>query len=142
MVDDIYDHPYLVVGHRLMTGQAQLLTVYALSDRQRALCPLAIALLPMGRYGIVNDGLDALFCHIALQRVAILGQNWEDVEHAVCSYRHLDDRRRYVGMVYGCYLPTSLIIGVEIFQLNTQDSSLQFVNARVAPDIVEDIFSR
>ena len=64
-----------------MAGDGELLGVDFLCDGQRKFAPFLIAFLLVGRYGIVDLRLHAIVCQIALQFIAMLAENGEDVMH-------------------------------------------------------------
>ena len=64
-----------------MAGDGELLGVDFLCDGQRESAPAFIAFLFVGRYGIVDLRLHAIVCQIALQFIAMLAENREDMMH-------------------------------------------------------------
>lgn len=79
MINNICNTLYFSIGHCLMTRDAELLVVDALSNRQAKVVPIGIAGLLMWRNGIMNHGLHPLLCQIGLQGIALLTKHGEDV---------------------------------------------------------------
>ena len=71
-VEQFYNGKDFALFEHLVARNAQFPGMYLLCYRQAHASPLFIALLPVGRYRIVNHGLDTVFCQILLQFVAPL----------------------------------------------------------------------
>ena len=129
----------------LVAGNGDFLTVDLLGDGERERGPGLVACLLMGRKGIMAHGADAMVSEMALERVGRLYQNGEDMEHivvAVFCRRHGDEWVAYLPYkTLGC-IAAKGIVGIEVFQLHAQHSSLQLVETAVATAIVEDVFAR
>ena len=66
-----------------MAGDGEFLGVDELGDGQREGIPVFIALLLVGRKGIMDLGLDAVVSEVTLEFVTMLTEDWEDVIDAV-----------------------------------------------------------
>ena len=89
-----------------MAGNGELLGMNELSDGQRKRSPLFVALLLMGRNGIVNLGLDAVISEVAFEFVATGTENGEDMVNTIAIERKavsLVATRRFSGSDTACY---------------------------------------
>ena len=85
--------------------------------------------------------LDTVVQEVFLKIITPLTENGEDMIDAVAgrlNYSH--EGIAYFSLIAGSNLLTTLIGGIKILQFHTEHSSLQFVNTRVAPLIVVNIF--
>ena len=78
-IDYAYNSLCLFHRHHGTDRQAEFLLVDLLGDGEGEVVPRLVTLLLMRRNGIVDEGLDAVFRQMGLQRVALLAQNREKV---------------------------------------------------------------
>ena len=86
---------------------------------------------------------DAVVCEVSLEFVATLAKHREDVIDAVAvrlNYAH--EGIAYFSLVAGSNVLATLVGCVEMGQFGEKDGSLDFVDARVATQIVEDVVTR
>ena len=89
----------------------------------------------------MNDCLYAIISQELLQCVPMVTQDRINMEHTIIVVGLTQQRRMNVFNVIASNLPTSLVVLIEIFELNREDSSLNFIEARVTADIIEYILS-
>ena len=126
-----------------MAGDGEFLGVDLLCDGQIKVIPLGIAFLFMGRNGIMDLCFDAVVCEVSLEFVATLAKHREDVIDAVAvrlNYAH--EGIAYFSLVAGSNVLATLVGCVEMGQFGEKDGSLDFVDARVATQIAEDVMTR
>ena len=75
-----------------MARDREFLSVDLLSDREREIVPIAVAMLLVWRYGIMNLSLYTIILKILLKAVAILTKHMEDMPNAVAivAFWHTD----------------------------------------------------
>lgn len=75
-----------------MAGDGEFLSVDLLSDREREIVPIAVAMLLVWRYGIMNLSLYTIILKILLKAVAMLTKHREDMPNAVAivAFWHTD----------------------------------------------------
>ena len=88
-IDYFYNIPDLFVSHYGTDGQTQLLVVDLLGDGQTQRIPLLIALLFVGRNGVVNYSLYTVFGQILLQFVTLSAAHREQMECMCFPICHL-----------------------------------------------------
>ena len=139
-----------------MAGDGKLLSVNLFGDGQRKGVPFWITLLLMGRNGVMDLRLDTIVCEVLLEFITTRAENGEDVVNAVAIERKavsLGARGRFSGsdtacyyfvddvsFIAGGYLLATLIVGIKMTQLDVEDGGLQFVDTRVATQIVVHVF--
>ena len=139
-----------------MAGDGKLLSVNLFGDGQRKGVPFWITLLLMGRNGIMDLRLDTIVCEVLLEFITTRAENGEDVVNAVAIERKavsLGARGRFSGsdtacyyfvddvsFIAGGYLLATLVVGIKMTQLDVEDGGLQFVDTRVATQIVVHVF--
>ena len=132
----------LFVCHCRMAGQAQFLSVDALGDRQREFVPYRVAGLLVRRYRIVYFRLHAVVGQILFQFIATRRKDWEDMTDAVTlTWRNYDVWMFHLIYIYRSYLAAAGVVGIQVTQFDVKDGSLQFVDARVAALVVEDVLA-
>jgi hypothetical protein len=125
-----------------MTRQAKFLSMDTFRDGKGQMTPSLIAPLTVGRDGIMDGSPYPMICEILLQSVALLTENGEDMIDALGRGRKNHKRiMDFTNITLG-NLTTTGIVGIEIFQLNREDSGLQFIDTGVSSDIVKDILTR
>lgn len=131
----------LLVGHGLMAGDGEFLLADKLCDGQFERIPLPIATLAVGRNRVMNLRLDAFFDEETLQFVAARAENGEDMIDAVTfgandAHKGIAD----FAFVAGGNLFSSLVIGIEVAQLDIEYGGLKLVDARVTALVVMHVF--
>jgi hypothetical protein len=124
-----------------MAGEAEFLGADEFGDGKGERGPgLPIALLAMGRDGIVNLGLHAVVEEIALEGIALRAEDGEDVPDAVTAgLRDADEGILHLINIYRGYLLAPLILGIEVAEFHVEHGSLQFVDAAVAALVEVDV---
>ena len=81
-----------------MARDREFLSVDLLSDGEREIIPIAVAMLLVWRYGIMNLSLYAIILKILLKALAMLTKHREDMPNAVTivALRHADQRICYL----------------------------------------------
>ena len=112
-IDYTHDLLGLLHRHHGTDRQAEFLLVDLLGDGEREAVPRLVTLLLMGRNGIMDEGLDAIFRQMGLQRVALLAQNWEEVIDVVGIGQARGQRYQRIGdvvvIVVGDGLPMCVV---------------------------------
>ena len=70
--------------------------MYLLSDGQRQMGILSVALLTVGWNGVVDEGLDAALLEVLLQAVALVAEDGEDMIYITYVFR--TTRQLYEGI--------------------------------------------
>ena len=124
-----------------MAGEAEFLSADEFSDRQGERGPgLPIALLAMGRDGIVNLSLHAVVEQITLERVALRAEYGEDVPDAITvRIRNAEERILHLIYIYRSNLLAPLILCIEVTEFHVKHGSLQLINATIAALIKMDV---
>ena len=81
-----------------MAGDGEFLSVDLLSDREREIVPIAVAMLLVWRYGIMNLSLYTIILKILLKAVAMLTKHRKDMPNAVTivAFWHANQRICYL----------------------------------------------
>lgn len=82
-INDFYYFFHLDIGHRLVTGYAQFLSVYPFCNWKAKIVPFFIASLLMGWNRVMNDCLNAIVCQKVFKQVTFLTEDGEDMEDAL-----------------------------------------------------------
>ena len=126
-----------------MAGDGEFLGVDLLCDGQIKVIPLGIAFLLVGRNGIMDLCFDAVLSEVSLEFVTTLAKHWEDVIDAVAvRFNYAHEGIAYFSFVAGSNVLATLIGCIEMGQFGEKNGCLDFVDARVATEIVEDVVTR
>lgn len=115
-----------------------------LRDGEGEVVPLPVALLPVGRYRIVDYRLDSVVVKVLLQFIAVSCPDAEDVEHVRVPVRHLrqdDVRVLDILDVVLRDLPAPEVVLVQMLQLHVQHRRLYLVKPAVAPPVLEHVLA-
>ena len=91
MVEEVDDGVGLFVCHGGVAGEAELLGVNALSNRERQVVPFTVAQLLVGWDGVVDLGLYIVVGKILAERITVGTKDGEDVVDAVAIAMRNDD---------------------------------------------------
>ena len=143
-VKDTYNFFNFLIGQDLADGNAEFLLVNLFGNGQVHSVPLFITLLLVWWNGVVDEGLYAPRRQVLLQAVAFRAKDGEDVIDVV-RVGHLagecDERIADMLVVVAGNLLASAVVGIQVAKLDIKDSSLDFIEAAVAPLVSEDVFT-
>lgn len=125
-----------------MTGDGEFLRMNLFGDWQGEAIPISIALLFVRRDGIMDLGLHAVVAEILLQFITTRTEHGEDVpDGGGRSLRQTNQGIVYLREIDVGNGAATLVVNIEMGQFGIEDGGLEFVDAGVAPLIVEDVLT-
>ena len=144
-IDGLDDLPCFGFAHCGTDGEGELGAVYLLGDGQRQMGILSVALLLMGRDGVVDEGLDAVLLEVLLQAVALVAEDGEevvDIVFGVDMARQTHERVVYTFIIEFGNAGAVAVVVVEVGELGREHGSLQLIDATVVAGVAEHVLLR
>lgn len=113
-----------------------------LGDGQRQVGILSVALLLMGRDGVVDEGLDVVLPEVLLQAVALVAEDGEEVIDVVLGSDMAWQTHERVGYTFIIESGDSgavAVVVVEVGKLGREHGGLQLVDAAVVAGVSEHV---
>lgn len=141
-IDSLDDLLCLGFAHRGADREGELGAVYLLGDGQRQMGILSVAFLPMGRDGVVDESLDAVFLEVLLQAVALVAEDGEEVVDVMLGADvawQADERVGYTVIIKFGDSGAVAIVVIEVGQLGDEHGGLQLIDAAVVAGVAEHV---